>query len=84
MKNNKLSLIAMVVLSTTLSGCNGSDKSLEITPKQTQDNQNNSSALRNMSVDSGSIITSPDAVDAPAAEGVSNLIDGNDGSKFLS
>jgi len=84
MKNNKLSLIAMVVLSTTLVGCNGSDKSLEITPKQIQDNQSSSSALRNMSVDSGNIISSSDAVDAPATEGVSNLIDGNDGSKFLS
>lgn len=83
MKNNKLSLIAMVVLSATLAGCNGSDKSLEITPKQTQEDKQDS-LLRNMAIDSGGTIMSPDSVDSPGAEGVTNLIDGNDGSKFLS
>lgn len=83
MKNNKLSLLAMVVLSATLAGCNGSDKSLEITPKQTQEDKKDS-FLRNMATDSGGSITSPDSVDSPGAEGVANLIDGNDGSKFLS
>ena len=84
MKNNKLSLVAMVVISATLAGCNGSDESLEITPKQSQENQSSEAALRNMAIDSGSTISSPDGVDVPAAEGVTNLIDGNDGSKFLS
>lgn len=83
MKNYKLSLIAMVVLSTTLVACNGSDKSLEITPKQIASEQGDS-LLRNMAIDSGSTIISPDAVDVPGGEGITNLIDGNDGSKFLS
>ena len=84
MKNYKLSIIAMVVLSTTLAGCNSSDKSQEITPRVTQEEQGGESALRNMAIDSGSTVMSPDAVDVPGAEGVTNLIDGNDGSKFLS
>ena len=84
MTNNKLSIIALVVLSSTLVACNSSDKSLEITPKQTQETENTSSVLRNMAVDSGSTITAPDSVDSPAAEGINNLIDGSDGSKFLS
>jgi len=83
MKNFKLSLIAMVVLSTTLAGCNGSDKSLEITPKKAE-SVTASSALRNMAIDSGSTISSPDGVNVPGGEGINNLIDGNDGSKFLS
>ncbi|MGB1198045.1 MAG: basic secretory protein-like protein [Thalassotalea sp.] len=84
MKNSKLSLVAMVVLSTTLGACNSSDKSLEVTPKQVQEDQSGDSALRNMSVDSGNTIISPDSVNSPAAEGIGNLIDGNEGSKFLS
>ena len=83
MKNNKLSLIAMVIISATLAGCNGSDKSLEITPKQTQEDKQDS-FLRNMATDSGGTIISPDSVNTPDTEGVANLIDGNDGSKFLS
>ncbi|AAZ28315.1 basic secretory protein-like protein [Colwellia psychrerythraea] len=83
MKNFKLSLIAIVVLSTTLAGCNGSDKSLEITPKKAE-SVTASSALRNMAIDSGNTISSPDGVNVPGGEGINNLIDGNDGSKFLS
>ena len=83
MKNNKLSIIAMVVLSMTIAACNGSDKSLEVTPKHIEEN-NADSLLRNMAIDSGSTVDSPDSVDSPGAEGVNNLIDGNDGSKFLS
>jgi PKD repeat protein len=84
MKNNKLSIIAMVVISATLGACNSSDKSQEITPRVTESNQAGDSALRNMAIDSGSTVISPDSVDTPGAEGVGNLIDGNDGSKFLS
>lgn len=84
MKNYKLSIIAMVVLSATLAACNSSDKSQEITPRVVQDNQGGDSALRNMAIDSGNTITSPDSVDSPGSEGVGNLIDGNEGSKFLS
>ncbi len=81
---NKLTLVALAVSLATLSGCNGSDKSLEVTPKVTAEPSVGSTALRNMSVDSGNTVTSPDAIDSPAAESVDNLIDGNHGSKFLS
>jgi len=81
---NKLTLLSLAIMSTTLVGCNSSDKALEITPRAEQASENTDSALRNMSVDVGNIIVSPDAIDPPAAESVDNLIDGDTGSKFLS
>jgi PKD repeat protein len=81
---NKLSLVALAISLATLSGCNGSDQSLEVTPKISADASETSTALRNMSVDSGNEISSPDSVDSPASEGAINLIDGDHGSKFLS
>ena len=81
---NKLTLLSLAIISATLVGCNSSDEALEITPRAEKASESTDSALRNMSVDTGNTIASPDAIDPPAAESVANLIDGDSGSKFLS
>ena len=81
---NKLTLVSIAIGVSLLSACNGNDKPMEITPRVIEDAVSSTSALRNLSVDAGNQIISPDSVDSPASEGVSNLIDGAAGSKFLS
>jgi PKD repeat protein len=80
----KLTLVAIAISMATLSGCNESDESLEITSRVTDEVSVGTTALRNMSVDSGNTVTSPDSVDSPPAESVDKLTDGNYSSKFLS
>lgn len=82
MKNNKLTLVAIVIAST-LSGCN--DGSGPVATNQVEAKAPTvveSNAIRNMVTDAGSSIESING-DSPAAEGITNLIDGNVNSKFL-
>ncbi|WP_444996758.1 basic secretory protein-like protein [Aliikangiella sp. IMCC44359] len=77
-----ISLVTALSL-TLLVACNSSDKPLEVTQRETTE-VSTEAALRNMAIDSGNSIESPDAVNVPDAEQVGNLIDGDLGSKFLS
>lgn len=85
---NKFTLLAMavgLVGLSGLSGCNSSDKAQEVTPRaDTSITPTGPLALRNMATDVGNTVLSSDAVDVPAGEGISNLIDGDPTSKFLS
>ena len=80
---NKLLITGLALFSLT--ACNSSDEALEVTPRaSTTQAPAGDILLRNMATDLGTDATSPDAVDVPAAEGVNNLFDGSNDTKFLS
>ena len=80
---NKITLLLAVLALSSLVACNSSDTALEVTPVEI-DTPSAESTTRNMAVDVGNIIQSPDGIDVPAGEQASNLIDGDINSKFLS
>ncbi|TQV85927.1 basic secretory protein-like protein [Aliikangiella coralliicola] len=80
---NKITVFMAVTALLTLMACNGSDKPLEITPRVTEEPVAES-ALRNMATDVGNVVVSPNGVNVPEGEQVTNLIDGDTTSKFLS
>ncbi|MBT1064699.1 hypothetical protein KJY73_13995 [Bowmanella sp. Y26] len=83
MNKYTLSMLALC-LGASLTACNdGSGFTSNLQPESETQPPAASTATRNMTADSGVVISAPDAVNTPAAEGVANLLDGNKGTKFL-